>query len=126
MHAGASGDHRSPVSDSDSRLTRIGRFLRRSSIDELPQLLNVLLGDMSLVGPRPEMPFLANRHGALERQRLRVRPGMTGLWQISPARAFPIHENIEYDLYYVRHRTLFLDWAILLRTVTAVVRGGGA
>ena len=117
---------RSPVSDSDPRLTGFGRILRRTSVDELPQLINVLLGEMSLVGPRPEMPFLADKHGALERLRLLVKPGITGLWQISPARAFPIHENIEYDLYYGLHQSLFLDFAILLRTLGAVARGIGA
>ena len=126
MQADADRYQRSPTSDGDPRLTRIGRILRRTSVDELPQLINVLRGDMSLVGPRPEMPFIAAKHSALERSRARVKPGMTGLWQISPARAFPIHENIEYDLFYVDHQSLFLDFAILLRTLTAVVRGVGA
>jgi len=126
MQAGTDRYQRSPQSDGDPRLTRVGRILRRTSIDELPQLINVLRGNMSLVGPRPEMPFIAAKHNTLERSRVRVKPGMTGLWQISPARAFPIHENIEYDLFYVDHRSLFLDCAILLRTVTAVVRGVGA
>ena len=126
MQAGADCYQRSPKSDNDPRLTRIGRILRRTSIDELPQLINVIAGDMSLVGPRPEMPFLAAKHNALARSRVRVKPGVTGLWQISPARAFPIHENIEYDLFYIDHQSLFLDCAILLRTLTAVVRGVGA
>jgi len=126
MQAGADCYQRSPKSDNDPRLTRVGRILRRTSIDELPQLINVLVGDMSLVGPRPEMPFLAAKHNALARSRVRVKPGVTGLWQISPARAFPIHENIEYDLFYIDHQSLFLDCAILLRTLTAVVRGVGA
>ena len=117
---------RSPGSERDPRLTRIGRILRRTSIDELPQLLNVLRGDMRLVGPRPEMPFIASRHSVLVRRRIQVKPGMTGLWQISPARAFPIHENIEYDLFYADHQSLSLDCAILLRTLSALVRGAGA
>lgn len=116
----------SPVSDADPRLTRCGRALRRFSIDEIPQLLNVLRGDMSLVGPRPEMPFIAQRYDARERLRLDATPGITGLWQISPARAMPIHENLQLDLFYIRHRNVFLDVAILLRTVTAVFRGIGA
>jgi lipopolysaccharide/colanic/teichoic acid biosynthesis glycosyltransferase len=116
----------SPTSGRDIRLTRSGRIIRRLSLDEIPQLINVLKGDMSLVGPRPEMPFIVEGYGALEHERLAVKPGVTGLWQISPARAFPIHENLQYDLYYVRHGNLFLDCAILVRTVAAVIRGAGA
>jgi lipopolysaccharide/colanic/teichoic acid biosynthesis glycosyltransferase len=100
--------------------------MRRLSIDELPQLINVLKGDMSLVGPRPEMPFIVARYRSVERERLAVRPGITGLWQISPARAFPIHENLQYDLHYIRNQNLLLDCAIILRTVTAVIHGVGA
>ncbi len=96
-------------------------MIRRFSIDELPQLINILRGDMSLVGPRPEMPFIVNQYGPFERRRLLVRPGLTGLWQISPARALPIHKNMEYDLYYIRRQNIFLDLAILLRTVGAVI-----
>jgi exopolysaccharide biosynthesis polyprenyl glycosylphosphotransferase len=117
---------RSPLSDADPRLTRVGRVIRRTSIDELPQLINVLSGEMSLVGPRPEMPFIVEQYGPFERQRLLVRPGITGLWQISPARALPIHVSMEYDLYYINRQNVFLDVAILLRTITAVVRGIGA
>ena len=117
---------RSPASDSDPRLTRVGRSLRRFSIDELPQLINVLKGEMSLVGPRPEMPFIVEKYGAYERRRLRAKPGITGLWQISPARAKPIHESMEFDLFYIEHKNIFLDCAILLRTMTAVIRGVGA
>ncbi len=116
----------SPVSPSDFRLTRVGKFIRRLSLDEIPQLINVLRGEMSLVGPRPEMPFIVDGYGTLERKRLKVRPGVTGLWQISPARALPIHENLHYDFYYIKYRNLFFDLAILLRTVVAVVRGVGA
>jgi exopolysaccharide biosynthesis polyprenyl glycosylphosphotransferase len=117
---------RSPASDADPRLTRVGRGLRRLSIDELPQLINVLRGEMSLVGPRPEMPFIVQKYGPLEQRRLKATPGITGLWQISPARAMPIHENMEFDLFYIDHRNVFLDCAILLRTITAVIRGIGA
>lgn len=117
---------RSPVGNRDPRLTRIGRTLRRLSIDELPQLLNVLKGEMSLVGPRPEMPFIVETYGPLEMQRLRVRPGITGLWQISPARAMPIHENLNYDLSYIENQSIALDCVILLGTIRAVIRGIGA
>ena len=113
----------SPGTAEDSRVTPVGRFLRRTSLDELPQLINVLLGQMSLVGPRPEMPFIVEQYTPLQRQRLAVKPGMTGLWQLSADRAFQIHENIEYDLYYVRHRSLFMDVAILLHTLLFAARG---
>ncbi|HXC94890.1 MAG TPA: sugar transferase [Edaphobacter sp.] len=116
----------SPQSADDVRLTRVGRLLRRWSIDELPQLVNVLKRDMSLVGPRPEMPFLVAQYGPIEMQRLAAKPGITGLWQISPARAFPIHENLKYDFHYIRNQNVFLDCAILLRTITAVIYGIGA
>lgn len=113
----------SPTESSDPRITRLGRFLRRTSLDELPQLINVLKGNMSLVGPRPEMPFIVGRYSAVHRQRLHVTPGITGLWQLSADRAFLIHENIQYDLYYIRHRSFFMDLAILLHTVVFAMRG---
>jgi lipopolysaccharide/colanic/teichoic acid biosynthesis glycosyltransferase len=116
----------SPQSAADERLTRIGRLIRRLSIDELPQLINVLRGDMSLVGPRPEMPFIVDGYRPFERERLATRPGLTGLWQISPARAFPIHDNLQYDLHYIHNQNLLLDCAIILRTIVAVVHGIGA
>jgi len=104
----------SPGAGDDPRVTPVGRFLRRTSLDELPQLINVLLGQMSLVGPRPEMPFIVEQYSAPQRQRLSVKPGITGLWQISPGRAFPIHENIDYDLYYLTNNPRFL-WNIALQ-----------
>jgi lipopolysaccharide/colanic/teichoic acid biosynthesis glycosyltransferase len=116
----------SPQSAVDDRLTRIGKLIRRLSVDEIPQFINVLKGEMSLVGPRPEMPFIVNRYRPADCERLFVRPGITGLWQISPARAFPIHENLQYDLHYIRNQNFFLDCTIILRTVTAVIRGIGA
>jgi lipopolysaccharide/colanic/teichoic acid biosynthesis glycosyltransferase len=116
----------SPQSTTDTRLTRIGRLIRRLSIDELPQLINVLKGEMSLVGPRPEMPFIVELYRSAEYERSTVKPGITGLWQISPARAFPIHETLQYDLYYIRNQNFWLDCAILLRTIAAVIHGVGA
>jgi len=113
----------SPLSSDDPRITRMGRFLRRTSLDELPQLLNVLQGSMSLVGPRPEMPFIVGQYTPTQRQRLQVKPGITGLWQLSGDRAFLIHENIEYDLYYIQHRSFFMDLAILLHTSVFAMRG---
>ena len=114
----------SPITPLDPRITRIGRLLRRSSLDELPQLMNVFLGDMSLVGPRPEMPFIVQTYTAEQRQRLQVIPGITGLWQLSADRAFLIHDNIQYDLYYIRNRGFFMDVAILIHTLFFALRGG--
>ncbi len=114
----------SPTTSTDPRITKIGRLLRQTSIDELPQLINVFRGEMSLVGPRPEMPFIAHRYTSHQRQRLQVLPGITGLWQLSPDRAFPIHENLHHDLFYIRHRTLSMDLAILIHTLIFAMRGG--
>lgn len=113
----------SPSTSGDRRITRIGRFLRRTSLDELPQLWNVLLGNMSLVGPRPEMPFIVERYNDYHRQRLQVIPGITGLWQLSADRTSRIHENMEYDLYYIWHRSFFMDIAILIHTLFFAMRG---
>ncbi len=113
----------SPRASGDPRITRIGRFLRRTSLDELPQLVNVVQGKMSLVGPRPEMPFIVEQYSERHRQRLQVKPGLTGLWQLSGDRAFLIHENVEYDLYYIQHRNFFMDLAILLHTSIFAMRG---
>ena len=113
----------SPKDSRDHRITKIGRVLRKTSLDELPQLLNVVRGNMSLVGPRPEMPFIVEQYSPLQAQRLRIKPGITGLWQLSGDRAFLIHENIEYDFYYLRHRNFFMDLAILLHTCVFAMRG---
>jgi exopolysaccharide biosynthesis polyprenyl glycosylphosphotransferase len=108
----------SPIGDnSDPRITRVGRILRMIGMDELPQLVNVLGGEMSIVGPRPEMPFIVEKYTALERQRLEAKPGITGIWQLSSDRHAEIHENLEYDLYYIHHRSLLLDFLIMLETV---------
>lgn len=114
----------SPTTSCDPRITRVGRFLRKISLDELPQLMNVFLGNMSLVGPRPEMPFIVQDYTFEHRQRLQVMPGITGLWQLSADRSFLIHENIEYDLYYIRNRGFFMDVAILIHTLFFAMRGG--
>lgn len=103
--------------------TPFGAFLRKTGLDEIPQLLNVLKGDMSFIGPRPEMPFLVEKYGPLERERLSIRPGITGLWQISEDRKrLLIHENMDYDLYYVEHLSFNLDLAILVKTFTTVLK----
>ncbi|WP_051297880.1 sugar transferase [Brevibacterium album] len=111
---------------SDPRVTRIGTWLRRFSLDELPQLLNVLAGDMSLVGPRPPLPHEAERFTPVMRRRQRVRPGMTGLWQVSGRSDLGQEESIRLDLSYVDHWSLGLDLVILARTFRAVVRAEGA
>ncbi len=115
-----------PQSGNDPRITPIGRFLRRSSLDELPQLFNVIMGDMSLVGPRPEMPFIVDQYNELHKQRLNVKPGITGLWQISADRKIAIHENMDYDMYYINNQSFLLDVVILLRTILSCVKGIGA
>jgi exopolysaccharide biosynthesis polyprenyl glycosylphosphotransferase len=123
MHQAACRDGFSPKSGDDPRISRIGRLLRKTSLDELPQLFNVLRGDMSLVGPRPEMPFIVNGYTPLQLRRLEVSPGITGLWQISAHRKDLIHDNMQYDLYYVRHQGIFLDLAILIHTAIFAMKG---
>jgi exopolysaccharide biosynthesis polyprenyl glycosylphosphotransferase len=115
----------SPTNEADPRLTTIGRFVRLAGLDELPQLINILRGEMSIVGPRPEMPQVVARYGDVERSRLRVRPGLTGLWQISPDRSAAIHENLEYDLYYLSRQNLVLDLLVLGETLLFAVRALG-
>ncbi len=117
MRTDASPYATSPTNDSDPRITRVGRILRTAGLDELPQLINVIRGEMSLVGPRPEMPFIVDKYTPLERQRLWAKPGITGLWQLSADRADAIHANLEYDLHYIRHQSLVLDALVLLETL---------
>ena len=114
---------RSPDEQNDPRITRVGRFLRRTSFDEVPQLINVLKGDMSMVGPRPEMPFITAEYGPLEATRLTVPQGITGLWQLSADRRYAIHQSLEYDLYYIQNRTFLMDIAILLHTLVYAAKG---
>jgi lipopolysaccharide/colanic/teichoic acid biosynthesis glycosyltransferase len=109
----------------DDRVTRIGRFLRRTSLDELAQLYNVLRGEMSLVGPRPEQPPFLENYAVWQRERFIVKPGLTGWWQIN-GREQPMHDHIDEDIYYVQHRCLSLDFYIIWRTFSAVLGGRGA
>ena len=113
------------VNANDSRITRVGAFLRRSSLDELPNLLNVLRGEMTLVGPRPTLPAQVDRYTERQRGRLAVKPGITGWAQVNGRASLPWPERIELDLYYVEHRSLSLDLRILLRTPAMVVGGSG-
>ena len=126
MSLGAAAYDVAPNDLDDPRVTRFGRFLRRWSLDELPQLFNVFKGEMSIVGPRPEMPFLVQQYEPWQRRRLVVKPGLTGLWQVVGRKELPLQRNIEYDLYYVRHRGWLLDATILLRTIPAVLFRRGA
>jgi len=111
---------------SDPRVTRVGRWLRRYSLDELPQLLNVIRGDMALVGPRPLMPLEAAGVGDTGHRRVLVKPGITGLWQVSGRSDLPWEETVRLDLYYVENWSLALDAQILVRTLRAVLRATGA
>jgi lipopolysaccharide/colanic/teichoic acid biosynthesis glycosyltransferase len=113
------------VNANDSRITRVGAFLRRSSLDELPNLLNVLRGEMTLIGPRPTLPAQVDQYTERQRGRLAVKPGITGWAQVNGRASLPWSERIELDLYYVEHRSLSLDLRILLRTPAMVVGGSG-
>jgi lipopolysaccharide/colanic/teichoic acid biosynthesis glycosyltransferase len=113
------------VDAGDARITRLGAILRRTSMDELPNLLNVLRGEMSVVGPRPTVQVQVDRYSDRQRGRLTVRPGLTGWAQIQGRASLPWHERIELDLWYVEHASLALDLRILWRTVRMVLGGDG-
>ena len=115
-----------PTNPKDDRITGIGRFLRKYSLDEFPQLWNVIRGDMSLIGPRPEMPFIVKKYEEWQRYRLTVKPGVTGLWQIIGRKNLPLELHMEYDLYYIKNQSLLLDLLILFKTIPAVLFGRGA
>lgn len=117
-----------PAADSgcDARVTRIGRLLRKTSLDELPQLWNVLVGDMSLVGPRPPTEYEWEMYDLRQRQRLAVKPGLTGLWQVAGQSKTDYHEMIELDLYYAAHQSFWLDLKILVQTPLMVLFRKGA
>jgi lipopolysaccharide/colanic/teichoic acid biosynthesis glycosyltransferase len=113
------------VNADDARITRVGAFLRRTSLDELPNLVNVLRGEMSLIGPRPTIPAQVDQYSDRQRGRLAVKPGITGWAQVNGRASLPWPERIELDLYYVEHRSLALDLRILLRTPAMVLGGSG-
>ena len=113
------------VNTGDDRITRVGRILRRTSLDELPNLVNVLRGEMAIVGPRPTLPWQVAQYTERERGRLAVRPGITGWAQVNGRASLPWSERIELDLWYIEHRSWRLDLKILWRSAQLVVRGDG-
>jgi exopolysaccharide biosynthesis polyprenyl glycosylphosphotransferase len=124
-----SGDDENPVYGkpaNDPRVTRAGRWLRRLSLDELPQFLNVIEGDMSIVGPRPPIPYEVEEYALWHRRRLDMKPGITGLWQVSGRNRLTFEEMVKLDLFYIENWSLWLDAKIILLTLPAVLRGDGA
>ena len=113
------------IQEGDDRITRVGRFLRRYSLDELPNLVNVLRGEMSIVGPRPTLVHQVEQYTERQRGRLAVKPGLTGWAQVNGRASLPWSERIDLDLYYVEHRSLALDLRIIARTVEMVLKGEG-
>jgi lipopolysaccharide/colanic/teichoic acid biosynthesis glycosyltransferase len=109
----------------DARITRVGSLLRRTSVDELPNLLNVLRGEMSLIGPRPTLPVQVEQYTPRQRGRLQVKPGITGWAQVNGRASLPWSERIELDLFYIEHRSPALDLKILWRTLAIVLGGSG-
>ena len=126
MRHGTSLYNEAPESKNDERVTRIGKVLRRFSLDELPQFINILKGEMSVVGPRPEMPFVVKKYTHWERKRLEIKPGLTGLWQILGRKDLPLSENLEYDFYYINNQSFILDIVIILKTIPIIIQGRGA
>jgi exopolysaccharide biosynthesis polyprenyl glycosylphosphotransferase len=117
---------KAPRKKTDQRVTPLGKLLRQTSLDELPQLVNIIKGDMSIVGPRPEMPFIVKNYSAWEKRRLVVKPGLTGLWQVLGRKDLPLSQNLEYDFYYINNQSLMLDIVIILKTIPIVLLGKGA
>jgi len=113
------------IDEDDPRITRVGAFLRRTSLDELPNLVNVIRGEMSFIGPRPTIPVQVEQYTERQRGRLALRPGITGWAQVHGRAALPWSERIELDLHYVEHRSLALDLRILWRTLAIVLGGEG-
>lgn len=123
------GDDNEPVFGKvkdDPRVTKLGRMLRRSSVDELPQLFNVLKGDMSIVGPRPPIPYEVEDYDLWHRKRLDMKPGITGLWQVSGRSRLPFEEMVRIDLFYIENWSVWLDLKIIALTLPAILRGDGA
>ena len=124
-HLNEDGEFIHKVKD-DPRVTRVVKFLRRTSLDELPQVINVFKGEMSIVGPRPEMPFLVEKYDLWQRKRFAIPQGITGWWQVNGRSELPMHLNTEFDLYYIQHYSVWLDVLILFKTIGVVIKGKGA
>lgn len=123
MYTHVPKEGRSPTSDQDPRITRVGKFLRKTSLDEVPQLLNILKGEMSFIGPRPEQKSIVEQYYTdYENQRFLTKPGITGLWQVSMERIHPIHENIHYDLTYIENVSFWLDIKIIFKTIGVMLK----
>jgi exopolysaccharide biosynthesis polyprenyl glycosylphosphotransferase len=110
----------------DSRITRVGKFLRKSSLDELPQFINVIKGDMSIVGPRPEIPSIVKTYSNFQKQVLKVKPGITGLSQVNGRADLSIPQKLRLDVYYVKHQNIWLDIKIICKTIFIVLSQKGA
>jgi lipopolysaccharide/colanic/teichoic acid biosynthesis glycosyltransferase len=114
------------VTPTDPRVTRVGRILRRTALDELPNFVNVIKGEMSIIGPRPTIPAQVELYTPEQKRRLEVKPGITGYAQVNGRAGIGWEERIELDVYYVEHRSATLDWKILLRTPRVLLGGSGA
>ena len=110
----------------DPRVTKVGRIIRKTSIDELPQLWNVLKGEMSLVGPRPPVPQEVNQYSLADRRRLEAIPGITCIWQVSGRSNIPFDQQVELDVQYIQSQSIWTDFKILLKTIPALLLGSGA
>lgn len=110
----------------DPRVTKVGHFIRRRSLDELPQLWNVLIGNMSLVGPRPPLPYEIKKYTDYDFQRLLVKPGCTGLWQVTGRNDVDFHEMVDLDIHYIKNRTIYFDLGILCKTLVIMIHPNGA
>jgi lipopolysaccharide/colanic/teichoic acid biosynthesis glycosyltransferase len=110
----------------DSRVTRIGALLRRTNLDELPQFFNMLKGEMSLIGPRPDIPFAVNMYKDWHRKRLSVKPGITGLWQVCGRKCIPFEGMVRLDIHYIKRQSIFLDAKILLLTIVTILKMDGS
>ena len=113
------------IDEGDTRITRVGEFLRRTSLDEIPNLINILRGDMAVIGPRPTIPVQVTQYTDRQRGRLAVKPGLTGWAQVNGRAALPWPDRIELDLWYIEHRSWRLDFQILMRTARMVLSGHG-
>ena len=123
MHKNSKKYGLSPLEDDDNRITKIGKFIRATSLDELPQFFNVLKGDKAIVGPRPEMKFIVDNYNSFEKFRLKIKPGITGAWQVSHTRNAPIHYNVDYDLYQIINNSLRYNITQIIKTLLWATKG---